>query len=92
MEGIFGILIPGALALAGVALTQVVNRRKQQADTGVQIIGVLQTERTAADNRADRAEKRAWLLEDYAGRLRRLMFAADLDVPPWPPAEEKVPS
>lgn len=90
MEGIFGILIPGALALGGVVLTQLVARRKQQADTGVQIIGVLQAERNAADNRADRAEKRAWLLEDYAGRLRRLMFAADLDVPPWPPVDDKV--
>jgi hypothetical protein len=92
MVELLPVLIPAALTGAAIALGHMVNRRNSGDATQVQIMGVLQAERDTAKRRADRAERRAELLEDYAGRLRRLMSEANLEVPPWPPVEEKVPA
>lgn len=92
MVELLPVLIPAVLTGAALTLGHVVNRRNAGDSIQVQIIDTLQEERDTAKKRAARAERRAEILEDYAGRLRRLLSGAGMDVPEWPPAEEKVPA
>lgn len=87
---LWGVIIPSALAFAGVGLTALVSRRKNNGDTQLGFIAVLQAELATTEAQARRDASRARRMETLAFRYyQQLLRSSTEPIPPWPTGEQE---
>jgi hypothetical protein len=87
---LWGVIIPSALAFAGVGLTALVSRRKNNTDTQLGFIAVLQAELATTEAQARRDASRARRYEQLAWKYHQLLLRSDLEpIPAWPTGEQE---
>lgn len=90
-QGVLALILAPVLAVLGVIVGKIVDKRANDGKHATDLILALQTEIRRRDARDARLESKFHRLEDYANRLRAVLRDAGIEVPGWP-ADEKEPS
>lgn len=83
-SGLLALILSPALAVLGVIIGKIVDKRANDGRHATDLIKALQEEIIRRDRRDARLEGRFRRLEDYANLLRVALRNAGLEVPGWP--------
>jgi hypothetical protein len=84
-QGVLALILAPFLALAGVVIGKIIDKRASDGKHATDLIAALQAEIVRRDKAADRLSAAYRVLEDYATRLRRTIMGTGNDPEPWPP-------